>query len=212
MAARVYEAQVSRADDPEERGRIKVRCRGLLGQGVEMPDWLEPTFPFAGQGWGLFLLPAVGDYVEIEVTTGDSYDDVGGEAMLLNPEARWRSGLYRSKDDVPAEFRGKHYGKRTGLRGRGGQVLILDDDAASMILAASAVLLGGADADEQAALGNALVAHLSDLMDTLAAHTHTSAAPTLPTTPPINAASFAAYKASPLGDGSLLSGVVKIKA
>jgi hypothetical protein len=208
MGRQVYEAIVSDAADPDHRGRIKVKCRALLDGGTDLPDWLEPCFPFAGQGVGFFFLPQPGDVVEIEVLTGDSYDDLGGEAMLLDLGARWRCGLYRDADDVPEEFR-EAYGKRMGIKGRGGQILLLDDDAGSVLLGATKVLLGAKDASHAVPHGDTLQSALSTILGALAAHVHPTALGA--SGPPDNAATYTGQKANPVDNGGLLSTVTFTK-
>ncbi|KKM76781.1 hypothetical protein LCGC14_1376690 [marine sediment metagenome] len=58
-----YEAVVSSIDDPQNRGRFKVKCVGLLGDAdTELPNFVELV---PDHGW--FTVPEVGEQVEIEV-------------------------------------------------------------------------------------------------------------------------------------------------
>lgn len=210
----VYPAIVSSVEDPEERGRIRVRSQSLLAEGVEIDDWIEPCFPFAGTDRGWFFLPDVDDAVEIEAIVGADDDDVRGSALLINPSFRWRAVLYPSADDVPEEFRGDGYGKRFGFKTRGG-ALVFDEDVKAIILQAAAqggkVLLGSKDADEPIPLGKVLQSLLSDLLDGIGKITVQVACPpgggTVTSGTPLNAATFSALKTSPVDDGRVLSDV-----
>ena len=213
MGREVYPAIVSNVDDPEQRGRIRVKSQALLAEGVEINEWIEPCFPFAGTKRGWFFLPDVDDAVEIEAVVGEAGDDSPGLGLLIDPSFRWRAVLYPTTDDIPEEFRGDGYGKRFGFKTRGG-ALIFDEDVLDIILQAAKgghVRIGTADADEPIPLGKVLQSFASDLRDAIAAITVSVVVPpgggTITSGVPLNKASFDALKASPIGDGKVLSDV-----
>lgn len=65
-----YRAYVSRLNDPEERGRIKVTCPDIWGEDVESA-WCEPCIPVCYDNGGDFCLPLAGETVWIEFEEGD---------------------------------------------------------------------------------------------------------------------------------------------
>ena len=190
-----FAAKVTSIDDPEQRGRLKVECRALVEDGVELPDWVEPAFPYVGSGdAGFFFLPDVGEFVELEVLTGDADEDFSGVAFQANPDLRWISCLYTDGDAVPAEFREK-YGKRMGIKTPSGSFLMFDEDTKDLVLKAGGkVLVGSPDSDEPLVLGNKFKDFAGRLIDAILAITVTTS--TGPSTLPLlNAATFAALKA-----------------
>lgn len=127
-----FTATVTANDDPEKRGRIRVTCVGLMGDDEEeVAQWVEPTHQ-----WGWFIVPDVGELVEIEVTTASSADEQFGQASIANLDITWRGGRYwgneeaeegHGKTDIPEDFTASNYGKRRGFATPGGHVLLFDD-------------------------------------------------------------------------------------
>jgi hypothetical protein len=64
-----YRGLVSDVSDPENRCRIKATLPGLL-DGAQC-GWAMPVLPFAGDGHGMVMLPAVGSGVWIEFEAGN---------------------------------------------------------------------------------------------------------------------------------------------
>ena len=64
-----YRAKVSKVNDPEKRGRIKVMCPKVLGNAVS--NWCEPCIPVAYNFGGDFAVPKVGETVWVEFEAGD---------------------------------------------------------------------------------------------------------------------------------------------
>lgn len=63
-----YRGIVTDVDDPENRCRIRATVPAVLG---EQPcAWAMPAMPFAGNGHGMVMLPAVGSGVWIEFEAG----------------------------------------------------------------------------------------------------------------------------------------------
>lgn len=111
------------SNDPDKRGRIKIRSLSLLGSDdVVLHDWIEPCFD-----WGWFYVPDQGEQVEIEVVSGSDKDEVPGQAFLESPDYRWRGKrFYSTSQEVPSGFT-TNYGKRRGFATPGGHILIFDD-------------------------------------------------------------------------------------
>jgi hypothetical protein len=90
--------------------------------------WIEPELD-----WGWFIVPDVGEIVEIIVTAQGDTDDSFGQSSLeaLNP--RWQGTRHWSEDQdgdtprtVPEDFK-TNYGKRRGFATPRGHILMFDD-------------------------------------------------------------------------------------
>jgi len=118
---------VTNVEDPEQRGRIKARCPGLVRTDRELPYWIEPCFPYVSSklaGW--FFPPDEGDQVELEVTDSMKSDEMPGESSLVAPNARYRAALYNEAQQLPDDFK-TNYPKRRGIRTPAGNILLFDD-------------------------------------------------------------------------------------
>lgn len=194
MGRSIHIGIVSRNNDPERLGRIRVKCQTLAGARTELPQWVKPCFPFtSSKSAGWFFVPEVGSEVELEVLEGTDSDETYGESFIASPDIHYRAGLYSAANPLPDEFQ-EHYPKRRGLRTPSGHLLILDDEdgmvklskaqngtaddvylemaagASNAVLKASQVLLGAADAVEQAVLGTTYRAEEGALNAKLTTH------------------------------------------
>ncbi len=139
-----YEAVVSSIDDPEERGRFKVKCVGLMGDaGAELPIFVELV-----PDWGWFTVPEVGEIVEIEVIVASDRDESHGQASIeaLNPVWRGKRFVTDVELDKPfppnplvpddgsiatpphADLVSENYGLRRGWATPHGHLLMFDDE------------------------------------------------------------------------------------
>lgn len=121
-------ATVTGVDDPEKRGRIRVTCPGIMGDDeTELPMFVEPVID-----WGLFVVPNIGEIVEIECTGGSSTDESYGQTSISQLNPRWRgSRFYDVKSDSPAaiphpDFTDINYGQRRGFHTKR-HTLVFDD-------------------------------------------------------------------------------------
>jgi len=128
-----YLATVTFNNDPEQLGRIRVACAGLLGdEESEIPIDIEPI-----HDWGWFYIPDIGETVEIEVTEGASDDEQNGQISIDNIDIKWRSArVYgNTETDTPTpineEFTSSNYGKRRGFATPTGHVFMFDDKEGS---------------------------------------------------------------------------------
>ena len=64
-----YIAYVRDNKDPMQKGRIKVQCPNVFGDGLS--DWCEPVIPVAYNGHGDIAIPKLNDTVYIEFEEGD---------------------------------------------------------------------------------------------------------------------------------------------
>lgn len=129
-------------NDPDRRGRLKLRCQSLIGADFELPDWVEPENPLftsIDDGGSLFL-PKIGSTVELVVDVHDpDFDQVRGERFLANPSAKWRQAVPTASADavpLPADLI-TNYPNRRGFVTPAGHKLIFDDSGSVIIEAAS---------------------------------------------------------------------------
>lgn len=130
MTAReTHPATVTNTQDPEQRGRIKVICSGLLGdESQELPQWI-PMIP----AWGWFSLPDIGEIVEVEATVGSDDDEHFGQSSINNMDLKYRTNRYYGGTEtdtprpVPPDFTSKNYGKRRGFATPKGHIILFDD-------------------------------------------------------------------------------------
>lgn len=122
-----HAATVLDNQDPEQRGRIKVACAALMAdEETAVPHWCDPIYE-----WGWFIVPDVGEIVDIEVASGASDDDSKGVISIANLNPRWRGRYWGGEATeqarkVPDDFK-TNYGKRRGFATPGGHILMFDD-------------------------------------------------------------------------------------
>jgi hypothetical protein len=128
MAAKeIHIGIVSRTNDPQQIGRIRVKCRTLARADVELPYWVRPIVPFSGKGHGWFHVPAPGDVVDLEVCTRDDSDETYGETFMLTPDMRYRAAEYDANlMPIGEEFK-VNYPHRRGLKTKQGHLILFDD-------------------------------------------------------------------------------------
>lgn len=93
----------------------------------EYPLPAEPCFPFASSpnGAGFFVVPKVGDEIEIIVLVDDPNEPYDSSDAEL-PEPRWRCMVYSDAADIAEEFK-KNYPFRMGWKSNSGHFLVFDD-------------------------------------------------------------------------------------
>lgn len=64
-----YKAFIVDTNDPDKRGRIKVKCPSVLGEALS--NWCEPCVPIAYDYGGDFVIPKVGEAVWVEFEEGN---------------------------------------------------------------------------------------------------------------------------------------------
>lgn len=67
----LYQGVVTNIQDPEQRGRIKVRCPDVIGGSTESA-WCDPLVPVAYDGGGDFCIPAIDETVWLQFIAGDA--------------------------------------------------------------------------------------------------------------------------------------------
>jgi len=121
-------AVVTANEDPDQLGQIRVACQALLdGEDQDLPQWIKPYLP-----WGWFVVPDVGELVEIVAVTGASDDEQPGTVSIVSMNLRWRgTRLWGNTDGdtptpVPSPFL-TNYGKRRGFATPVGHIIWFDD-------------------------------------------------------------------------------------
>lgn len=128
---RIFKATVMSIDDPEQRGRITVACSGLMGdEETEMPFWIDPDLQ-----WGWFVIPDVGETVNIIADNDPSRDEIFGQSTIDSLKLSWdgtRQWTDEETEDqiesrpIPEVFK-TNYGKRRGFVTPAGHMLLFDD-------------------------------------------------------------------------------------
>ena len=67
----LYQGVVTNINDPEKRGRIKVRCPEVLGGKTESA-WCDPLVPVAYDNGGDFCIPTKDELVWLQFIAGDA--------------------------------------------------------------------------------------------------------------------------------------------
>lgn len=65
----VYPAQVVNVKDPEQRGRVRVKCPEVLED--EVSAWCEPGYSYAVDFGGDFCIPSINEWVWVTFQEGD---------------------------------------------------------------------------------------------------------------------------------------------
>jgi len=123
-----HAAVVVAVGPPLEPGTFEVKCNSLTGDpDLKLPVPIAPTFM-----WGWFLVPDVGETIEIEVVTQDDQSEVPNQAFLDDLDIRWTGRRFVAEEsEAPREynsdFTSKNYGKRRGFATPAGHVLMFDD-------------------------------------------------------------------------------------
>ncbi len=139
-----YEAVVSSIEDDENRGRFKVKCVGLMGDA----DTELPIFVDFVPNWGEFIVPEVGEIVEIEVVVSTDRDEIFGQASIEALSPVWRGKRFITdveldKPTIPIpglpddgsiatpphdELVSENYGRRRGWSTPHGLLFMFDDE------------------------------------------------------------------------------------
>lgn len=198
-----YRAFVVSNEDELKMNRIQLIIPHLNATAVD-ETWAWPQGVWGGDGYGMQLLPKVGDMVWVEFEYGDPDYPV------------WKHAGY-SKDELPDEFvTPDHYGFKTP---RGTIILVNDNKDEEEILVKlnnndewlkvikeeleiqAKIIKLGKDGQEWAVMGETLLSKMDSIMDKLdqtykATLTHIHPTNVGPSGPPTNAATFTEIKAA----------------
>ena len=119
----VHYGIVCQNQDPDKLGRIKIRLPWLDGGDTDQMHWAQLVTPMAGDKFGWYTLPDVGDTVAVMFIGGD----INHPVVL--------GGVW-NKTDKPAEDGGDGKNDFRGYRSRAGSVVILDDSSNGKVVLA----------------------------------------------------------------------------
>ena len=110
--------------DPSKQGVILVKCESLVNDGGELLE-VRPSFGLAGNGFGVFMVPPQGAFVEIEIASGlDSIDFA---------DLTYKAGLYNDQADIPDEAK-EDYGQTFGFKSPGGNSVFMNDKTGKIVV------------------------------------------------------------------------------
>jgi len=203
----VYEALVSDVNDPANEGRVKIKMPWFDEQ-MET-EWCRVRQFYAGNGYGAFFVPEVGDEVLIAFIQGDMR-----QPIILG-------GLYNGNDKPPS-----HRDDQTDqklVRTKGGHEFLLDDSSGkervrittqgghqldlsdadntvsvqtsggqsitmspgTITLQADAIVLSGSSVSLGGAAATSPLVLGDQLLALFNTHTHLCTAPSTPSSPPV---------------------------
>jgi hypothetical protein len=109
-----YNAIVTDNNDPDKRGRIKVKSSGYLNSDEALPFWISPEFQFTDNTGGVFRMPSIGSGVIIRVPTESRWDEVQFEQSLqIEDNIRWKCIGFNDLHLIPEVFK-TNYPDRSG--------------------------------------------------------------------------------------------------
>lgn len=123
-------------NDPEKRGRLRIKSQAFVDADSELPDWVEPAdpaFTSIGGGGALFL-PRIGSTVQLEASTHDfQFDERLGERFLQNPSFRWSHAVPTTTPQPVPDALKTNYPERRGFVTPAGHKVIMDDGGSIII-------------------------------------------------------------------------------
>lgn len=199
-----YGGIVIEVEDPKGLGRIKLKCPQVYANQV-YPEWIKPKSAYSGKGYGMKLVPEIGDTITVEFMYGDPrrprwsygyFAEVGDDAEneiededLRRPKNHWLrtpTGLMVQMDDENKSLHIKHP--------EGFEMRINEETFDIVAPDGKLINMGSFDeAAEFAMLGDTFVEKMETYYDHLAALTVPTAFG--PSGTPINAVDFLDDKA-----------------
>lgn len=137
----LWPAMVTDVVDPDGLGRVEVRLPGLGEAGDDVRAWATLLSPYAEDGQGLQVLPAVDTQVVVAFEAGDPRRPYvvgaawnGREAMPEAPTEANDKRLIRTRSGSLLEFDDAEGAAKVTLSMRSGHRLVLDDAAQTVRL------------------------------------------------------------------------------
>ena len=91
-----HRAIVVANDDPDQKGRIKCACAGILGdEDTSLPDWIPPVLD-----WDWFYIPDIGEIIELELNSSDATDEIAGQSSIDGMDLHWRGKRFFTGDSM----------------------------------------------------------------------------------------------------------------
>jgi phage baseplate assembly protein V len=208
----VVEALVVDVVDPEKEGRVKIQFPWFDDEMVT--EFCRVRQLYAGNGYGTFFVPEVGDEVLVSFVHGDMRMPIilGG---LYNGKDKPPSDRQKDKDEKMIRTKAGHalifddhlkkvthksnsgntlelddQAKKVTLKTAGGQTVVLDESSSTITVDATSVVVKATSVAIQSGhveLGNAAAEPVilgTTFAAYFAAHVHTTTIPGFPTTPP----------------------------
>ncbi len=112
----VYRAIVVDVQDPDKRGRVRLKVAALGHRAAPEDVWAWPMFPGSGSGSGTFFPPDPDDVVWCTFENGD-------------PSRPLYMGGFIGRDFLADEFGGEEYVKRRGWKTKAGHFIRFCDES-----------------------------------------------------------------------------------
>lgn len=132
-----HNALVSNVDDPDQLGRVKIKCASFLREDSELPWWIPPRVPWldiSGGQW--FAVPAKDTWVEVLLPTESRWDEVPFEQSLQMEGSgmRYLPTTFNDLQKVHTYFK-TNYPQRYGVVYPGGWIQYIDAKSGELNLA-----------------------------------------------------------------------------
>ena len=123
-----YPGKVVSNDDPSQEGRVKIVV-GVTGDDKPLTLWAAPSAAFAGNNYGAYFPPEVGDMVWVWFDHGKPTQPHYSGGWWINPSRIKDGDSNVSTSYVPAEFKDSGGGSPTvrGIKTKKGHALLFDD-------------------------------------------------------------------------------------
>jgi len=179
----IYEAFVVENSDPSKMGRLRLTVPIIHGahRGAQLV-WAQAITQWTGKGYGVFILPKVGDKVMVQFKNG-------------NPRYPMWSHGFRVIGDIPERYLNDY---TYGIKTPNGIEVYIDDQAKKVVIHNPEGVTQFNDGEQGGLVNisyliaklNALENQQNDILDKLKNHTHTgnSSAPTSPPITPVDLA------------------------
>lgn len=195
MYSGIFFGNVVENEDPKKKGRIKAKVISTHGENFTT-EWAIPFSLFAGNNYGFYFVPEIGDRVAIQFINGDVNKPVYTGSF-------WDTDAENSPQEIPAEgstverkvikTKGGHFLKFDDSEDspeieiqhqNGSKVvvkkdkIVIEDATNKTSIISKSISLGSLDkSKEPMVLGDTLVALLKEILGWLKTHSHPQASP-----------------------------------
>lgn len=117
-----FVGEVVANDDPEKKGRIKVKVKNLFGN-VPVSDipWANPNFTYTSDTLGIVFIPKIGSLAVVKFNRSSYYEMI------------WVGSVYRGKECTTPEEIKDNYPERSIIKTKAAYIMF-DDTAAEEII------------------------------------------------------------------------------
>ena len=128
-----YRGEVTAVGTDEHAGCVRAKVPAVLGD-EEVTGWAYPASPYAGDGYGLYLMPEKGDPVWIEFENGSIEQPIWTGAW-------WRSGALPDPKDPSQRVLTSKKGMQIVMDDSDGKLILKHPGGASIELSDSGIVL-----------------------------------------------------------------------